>query len=156
MINSIVWFKPNAQPNITCRTLTESTEHVIWACNAPKEKATGWVFNYDVAKQLNGGKQMRNMWTIPYPSTSERGHGRHPSQKPIDVIGRIILIATNPGDLILDCFSGSGTTAVVAQSYSRRWVMIESNPEYNQIARIRLAKVRVSLPMELLQPTLDL
>lgn len=156
VINSIVWFKPNAQPNITCRTLTESTEHIIWACNAPKDKATGWIFNYDRAKQLNGGKQMRNLWTISYPSARERQHGKHPSQKPIDVIGRIILIATNPGDLILDCFGGSGTTAVVAQSYDRRWVMIENNPEYNQIARSRLANVRVPLPAELLHPQLDL
>lgn len=156
VINSIVWFKPNAQPNITCRTLTESTEHIIWACNAPKDKATGWVFNYDIAKQLNGGKQMRNMWTIPYPSASERQYGKHPSQKAIDVIGRIILIATNPGDLILDCFGGSGTTGVVAQSYKRRWVMIENNPEYNQIARTRLAKVHVSLPIELIQSKLAL
>ncbi|MBM3150414.1 MAG: site-specific DNA-methyltransferase, partial [Chloroflexi bacterium] len=110
----------------------------------------------DIAKQLNGGKQMRNMWTIPYPSASERQHGKHPSQKPIDVIGRIILIATNVGDLIMDCFGGSGTTAVVAQSYDRRWVMIENNPEYNQIARSRLANVRVPLPTELLQPKLAL
>jgi len=156
VLNSIVWFKPNAQPNITCRTLTESTEHIIWACNAPKDKATGWVFNYDIAKRLNGGKQMRNLWTIPYPSSSERKHGKHPSQKPIDVIGRIILIASNPGDLILDCFGGSGTTAVAAQGLDRRWVMIESNPEYNQIARARLTNARVSVPTGSSQPELAL
>ena len=156
VLNSIVWFKPNAQPNITCRTLTESTEHIIWACNAPKDKATGWVFNYDIAKRLNGGKQMRNMWTIPYPSSSERMHGKHPSQKPIDVIGRIILIASNPGDFIVDCFGGSGTTAVAAQGHDRRWVMIESNPEYNQIARARLINARVPLPTKSLQPELAL
>jgi site-specific DNA-methyltransferase (adenine-specific) len=145
VINSIVWFKPNAQPNITCRTLTESTEHVIWACNAPKDKATGWVFNYQLAKQLNAGKQMRNMWVFPYPSPKERKHGKHPSQKPIDVVGRIVLIATNPGDLVLDCFGGSGTTAVVAQNYDRRWVTIESNPDYNRIARTRLSEVHLAL-----------
>ena len=156
VINSIVWFKPNAQPNITCRMLTESTEHIIWACNAPKDKATGWVFNYDIAKQLNGGKQMRNMWTIPYPRPSERRYGKHPSQKPIELIGRIILIASNANDLILDCFGGSGTTAVVAKSFGRRWVTVESNPEYNQIAKLRLANVHVPLPIELLQPQLEL
>jgi site-specific DNA-methyltransferase (adenine-specific) len=154
IINSIVWFKPNAQPNITCRTLTESTEHVIWACNAPNDKATGWVFNYDIAKALNGGKQMRNMWSIPYPSKSERRYGRHPSQKAIKVITRIMLIATNLGDLVLDCFGGSGTTAVVAQSFDRRWVMIENSPEYNEIAKRRLANVKVPMPTELLQPKL--
>jgi site-specific DNA-methyltransferase (adenine-specific) len=156
VINSIVWYKTNAQPNITCRTLTESTEHIIWACNAPRDKATGWVFNYDVAKRLNGGKQMRNVWSIPYPSAKERRYGKHPAQKALDVIARIVLIASNPGDLLLDCFGGSGTTAVVAQSFDRRWAMIENNPEYNAIARARLANVRVPLPAELSQPAADL
>ena len=154
VLNSIVWFKPNAQPNITCRMFTESTEHIIWACNAPKDKATGWVFNYDIAKKLNDGKQMRNMWSIPYPPARERQYGKHPSQKPIKVITRIILTATNPGDLVLDCFGGSGTTAVVAQSFERRWVMIESSPEYNEIAELRLKNVRVPMPLELIQPKL--
>lgn len=146
VLNSIVWFKPNAQPNITCRTLTESTEHIIWACNASKDKATGWVFNYEVAKKLNKGKQMRNQWAIPYPSPKERQYGKHPSQKALDVIARMILIATNPGELILDPFSGSGTTGVVAQSFDRKWVMIEKNPEYNKIANERLKKVKVPVP----------
>jgi len=154
VLNSIVWFKPNAQPNITCRMLTESTEHLIWACNAPKKKATGWVFNYEIAKQLNGGKQMRNMWSIPYPSGKERKYGKHPSQKPLQLITRIMLVATNPEDLVLDCFGGSGTTAVVAQSFGRKWASIESNPEYNEIARQRLANVRVPLPAEIAQPKL--
>lgn len=146
VLNSIVWFKPNAQPNITCRMLTESTEQIIWACNELKDRATGWTFNYEVAKQLSGGKQMRNLWHFPYPSRKEREYGKHPSQKPIDIIARILLIATNPGDLVLDPFSGSGTLGVVAGSYGRRWLMIESNPAYNQIARDRLANVTVPLP----------
>ena len=149
VLNSIVWFKPNAQPNITCRMFTESTEHIIWACNAPRDKATGWVFNYEIAKRLNGGKQMRNMWSIPYPSAKERQYGKHPAQKPLQLITRIILTATNPGDWVLDCFSGSGTTGVVAQSFGRKWVMIEKDPVYNEIARQRLANVRVPLPPEI-------
>ncbi len=150
IVNSIIWSKPNAQPNITARMLTESTEHIIWACNAPKDEAKGWVFHYRIAKRLNGGKQMRNVWTIPYPSTRERHYGKHPSQKPIAVIGRLMLIGTSEGDLVLDCFSGSGTTGVVAQSFNRRWVMIESNPDYNEIARARLEKIHVPYPPELL------
>jgi site-specific DNA-methyltransferase (adenine-specific) len=146
IINSIVWFKPNAQPNITRRMLTESTEHILWACNAPREQATGWVFNYEIAKKLNGGKQMRNMWSIPYPSPKERKHGKHPAQKAADLLSRIILIATRPGDLILDCFGGSGTTAVAAQSFNRRWVMIEKNREYIDISRSRLENVRLIAP----------
>lgn len=156
IINSIVWFKPNAQPNITCRTLTESTEHVIWACNAPRDKAKGWNFNYDVAKKLNHGKQMRNVWEIPYPSSKERRYGKHPSQKAIDVISRIVLIATNPNDLILDCFAGSGTLGVVAQSFQRRWLMIENNLDYIQIINNRMGHDRIDLPGELLQPELNI
>ncbi len=146
VLNSIVWFKPNAQPNITCRMLTESTEQIVWACNAPKDEATGWVFNYEIAKWLNGDKQMRNLWRIPYPSQKERRYGKHPSQKPEELIGRILLIATRRGDLVLDPFGGSGTTGVVAQSYRRQWVMIEQNPEYVQIANERLRHVKVPLP----------
>lgn len=152
IINSIVWFKPNAQPNITGRTLTESTEHIIWACNGKKEMASNWVFNYDIAKKLNQGKQMRNVWQIPYASLTEKKYGKHPSQKPIEVISRIILIATKPNDIILDCFAGSGTTGVVAQSFSRKWVMVENNPEYFQIAETRIKQVKVPYPHELLQP----
>lgn len=149
VLNSIVWFKPNAQPNITRRTLTESTEQILWLCNAPKDKASGWVFDYEVAKQLGGGKQMRNLWSFPYPSPSERQYGKHPSQKTLDLITRIVLIATRPHDLILDCFAGSGTTGVAAQSFDRRWVMIENNPEYCAIARERLAHVKAPQPPEL-------
>lgn len=139
IINSIVWFKPNAQPNITCRMLTESTEHIIWACNGNKSSAKKWVFNYKIAKQLNGDKQMRNMWSFPYPSKSERKYGKHPSQKPLDLLERIIRVATNENDIILDCFSGSGTTGVAAKRLQRKWVLIDNNPAYNAIARERLA-----------------
>lgn len=155
VLNSIVWFKPNAQPNITCRMLTESTEHIIWACNAPKDKARGWVFNYGLAKQLNHGKQLRNMWRIPYPSAAERRFGKHPSQKPLELIGRIMLIATKKGDLVLDCFGGSGTTAVVAKSFDRRWVTIENNTQYNEVARRRLTHLQISLPKEVVQTEPD-
>ena len=156
IINSITWLKPNAQPNITCRMLTESTEHIIWICNAPKDKAKAWAFNYDIAKRLNDGKQMRNMWEIPYPSIKERRYGKHPSQKPLDLITRIVLIATNENDSILDCFGGSGTTGVVANSFGRRWVLIDSNTEYNEIAKRRIAKEKIPLPKELLQIGLGL
>ncbi|MCD6417353.1 site-specific DNA-methyltransferase [bacterium] len=156
IVNSIVWFKPNAQPNITCRMFTESTEYIIWVCNENKNKAKNWTFNYEISKMLNGNKQMRNVWTIPYPSKKERSYGKHPSQKPIELISRIILIATNKNDIILDCFSGSGTTGVVAQSYGRKWIMIEKNPEYNEIARERLKNVHLEYPKQLVDTELDL
>ena len=150
IVNSVTWLKPNAQPNVTARMLTESTEHIIWACNAPKDEAKGWVFHYKLAKKLNGGKQMRNVWTIPYPGAKERQYGKHPSQKAVAVIGRLVLLGTNEHDLVLDPFGGSGTTGVVAQSYNRRWVMIEKEAEYTAIAERRLAEVKVPYPKELL------
>lgn len=144
VVNSIVWFKPNAQPNITGRMLTESTEYVIWACNAPEKKAKNWVFNYDVAKRLNGGKQMRNMWALPYTSKKEKTQGKHPAQKAVSVIARLIMIATKPKEVILDCFGGSGTTGVVAQHLDRKWIMIENQAQY-----IELSKRRLDAPLEL-------
>lgn len=138
IINSIIWFKPNAQPNISCRMLTESTEQIIWVCNNSKKKAKKWVFNYDVAKLINDGKQLRNMWSIPYPSQAERRFGKHPSQKPIELISRLVRIASNPGDLILDCFGGSGTTAVASAMNGRNWLLIERDAEYNKIAAERI------------------
>ena len=141
IISQIVWYKPNAQPNITCRMFTESTEFIIWAVNNESKKAKNWTFNYDMAKAMNNDKQMRNMWEIPLTKPSEREHGKHPSQKPIAVINRLILTGTNEGDLILDPFSGTGTTAVVAQQHKRRWVMIEKDETYNQIAKERLGEL---------------
>lgn len=149
IVNSITWQKTNAQPNITARMFTESTEHIIWAANAPKDQAKGWTFHYKLAKRLNGGKQMRNVWTIPYASAREKQFGKHPSQKPLELITRLVLLGTNERDFVLDCFGGSGTTGVVAQSFNRRWVMIDSNPEYNAIARQRLEHVHVPLPKAL-------
>ena len=138
IISQIVWYKPNAQPNITCRMFTESTEFILWAVNNESKKAKNWTFNYEVMKAMNGNKQMRNMWEIPLTKPSERKYGKHPSQKPAAVINRLILAGTNEGDLILDPFSGTGTTAVVAEQNKRKWVMIEKNEEYNRIAQKRL------------------
>jgi site-specific DNA-methyltransferase (adenine-specific) len=142
VLNSIVWFKPNAQPNITARTLTESTEQVVWAVNNPPAKARKWTFNYWKAKELAGGKQMRNLWEIPYTPPSERKFGKVPSQKPEALLEQLVLVGTNEGDLIFDCFSGTGTTGVVAQRLERRWVMIEENPRYNEIALKRLGELK--------------
>jgi len=146
VLNSIIWMKPNAQPNITCRSLTESTEQILWACNAPARKATGWVFDYDAAKQLNGGKQLRNVWSIPTTPPRERTHGKHPTQKPLELIQRLLLIGTRPGDLVLDCFAGTGTTGVAAANLGRRYVLVEQNAEYAAIARAHLAALPGGTP----------
>jgi site-specific DNA-methyltransferase (adenine-specific) len=138
VLNSVVWFKPNAQPNITARTLTESTEQIIWAVNETPARATRWTFNYWLAKELNGGKQMRNLWEFPVTPARERSAGKHPSQKPLALIERALLLATNPGDLVLDPFGGAGTLAVAARKTGRDWLLIESVPEYAGIAQRRL------------------
>jgi site-specific DNA-methyltransferase (adenine-specific) len=138
ILNSVVWFKPNAQPNITARTLTESTEQIIWAVNGTPEKATGWTFNYWDAKEMNGGKQMRNVWDFPVTPKKERAAGKHPSQKPLALLERAVLLASQPGELLLDPFGGAGTLAVAAAKHQREWLMIESEPEYAAIAQSRI------------------
>ena len=142
IITQIVWYKPNAQPNITCRMFTESTEFILWAVNNESKKAKNWTFNYKTMKAMNNNKQMRNMWEIPLTKPSERKHGKHPSQKPLQVVERLILAGTNEGDLILDPFSGTGTTGIVAEKQNRKWVMIEKEESYNQIAQKRLNELR--------------
>jgi site-specific DNA-methyltransferase (adenine-specific) len=138
MINSIIWTKPNAQPNITCRMLTESTEQVLWLCNNTNKKAKNWTFNYDTMKSLNGGKQMRNYWDIPLTPQRERVHGKHPSQKPLKLMERLTLCGTNQGDRVLDCFAGSGSTLLACDRLDRRWVGIERDAEYCGIAHHRI------------------
>jgi site-specific DNA-methyltransferase (adenine-specific) len=138
ILNSIIWLKPNAQPNITCRMLTESTEQIIWACNQTKKKASHWTFNYPLAKELNGGKQMRNVWSFPLTRKSERVAG-HPSQKPEALMGRLVQLFSKPGDWILDPFAGVGTTAVAAHRENRRFFVIENQKIYFDAQKKRLA-----------------
>ncbi|HLC57926.1 MAG TPA: DNA methyltransferase [Candidatus Nanoarchaeia archaeon] len=140
--NSIVWFKPNAQPNITCRMFTESTEHLIWASKNGNGKK--WKFNYkwtkdDITDEINPkGKQTRNVWWIPLTPKSEKWAGSHPTQKPFELLKRIILSCTNSGDTVLDPFLGSGTTSIVAKHYDRNSIGIEINKKYMDIIKKRL------------------
>lgn len=142
IVNSIIWAKPNAQPNITCRMFTESTEQILWLCNNSSKKAKNWTFHYHHMKELNGGKQMRNFWEIPVTPMRERTHGKHPSQKPLRLMERLVLAGTNPGDKVLDCFAGSGSTLLACDRLERRWVGIERDEEYCAIAHRRLDEER--------------
>ncbi len=144
--NSIVWFKPNAQPNITTRMFTESTEHLIWAVKDHSKKK--WVFNYEKMKELNDGKQMRNMWSIPVTPKSEKWAGNHPTQKPFELLKRVILSSTVVGDTVLDPFLGSGTTSVVAEFYSRNSIGIEINNDYVNLIKTRLNSTREGIEDE--------
>ncbi|MEI6791435.1 MAG: site-specific DNA-methyltransferase [Myxococcaceae bacterium] len=142
VVNSIIWAKPNAQPNITCRMFTESTEQILWICNNTNKKAKKWTYNYQHMKELNGGKQMRNYWEIPLTPQRERVHGKHPSQKPLRLMERLVLAGTNVGDSVLDCFTGSGSTLLACDRLERRWVGIERDPVYCDIAHKRIDEER--------------
>jgi site-specific DNA-methyltransferase (adenine-specific) len=148
ILNSIIWFKPNAQPNITARTLTESTEQIIWAVNETPKRARKWTFNYWEAKELAGGKQMRNLWNgdswnvwaVPVAPPSERLAGKHPAQKPLELTDRLVLLGSQQGDTILDPFCGAGGVALSAMRYRREYVLVDHSPKYVDIAgeRVRL------------------
>jgi len=138
IINSIVWYKRNAFPNITQRMLCESTEHIIWAVNNSQKNASNWIFNYNFLKSINHGKQMRNVWDIPSTPQNEKEFGKHPSQKPVKVIEKLIIGFTNKGDNILDPFMGSGTIPLVCMLHDRESLCIENNEDYYNLAVKRL------------------
>lgn len=143
--NIITWYKINAMPNMTRRVFTHSTEFVIWAV-----KGSGWTFNYEIIKEINPErqkdgrtKQMRDFWALPLVQGKERlcgkdGRALHPTQKPEEMLKRIILASSNKGDIVLDPFLGSGTTAVVAKRLGRKWIGIEKSKEYVKIAEKRV------------------
>ena len=140
ILNIITWRKTNPMPNITKRTLTHSTEFVIWAA-----KSKGWKFNYDDMKKYSDGKQLRDVWEFPLCQGKERikndtGRAAHPNQKPMALISRIVEMASEKGDLILDPFLGAGTTAVASKELKRKWIGIESNSDYMEITNTRMGK----------------
>ncbi len=128
IINNITWRKLNPPPNISCRAFTHSTETIIWAKKDIKNNKHK--FNYNDMKELNGGKQMKDVWEMSLTKPSEKKHGKHPTQKPMALLERIILASTNEGDLILDPFNGSGTTGIVAHMLNRRYIGIDNVQEY--------------------------
>ena len=143
--NVITWHKTNAMPSITKRTFTHSSEFLVYAV-----KGSGWVFNYAELKSINpdrqkngDAKQMRDVWSIPVAQGKERisrddGRAAHPTQKPEELVKRAIVASSNPGDVVLDPFMGSGTTAVVADELGRSWVGIENHSEYRRRALDRI------------------
>lgn len=149
ILNDVIWFKPNAAPNLSCRYFTHSTETVIWAAKNQKSKHA---FNYELMKQLGNGKQMRNLWEISPPQPSEKIHGKHPTQKPLKLLERILLASTNEGDVVLDPFNGSGTTAITAVKLNRKYLGIEISEEYLELTMHRLED---ELRKPRFQPTID-
>ena len=135
ILNMITWEKPNPAPNLSCRYFTHSTELLIWAGKSEKSKHT---FNYDLMREENGGKQMKSVWSFTAPKNSEKTFGKHPTQKPVDLLNRIIKASTNEGDIVLDPFLGSGTTAVSCILNNRKYIGIEKEKEYFELAKKRV------------------
>ena len=150
ILNDIAWFKPNASPNLSCRFFTASHETIIWARREKKAKHTfnyrdmvDWDNNYkktfkckECGKQTQGeilhekGKQMRSAWAINTPRPVEKIFGKHPTQKPEELLKRIILASTNKGELVLDPFTGSSTTGLMAHLLGRKFIGIDNEKNY--------------------------
>lgn len=138
ILNDIAWFKINPPPNLSCRYFTHATETIIWAKKNPKSKHK---FNYQAMRNINDpavNKQMLSLWKITPPKKDEKKYGKHPTQKPIALLNRIIEASTDEGDLVLDPFLGSGTTAVACVNYGRSFIGIETDVNYLEIAKLRI------------------
>ncbi len=127
VLNTITWQKTDPPPNLSCKYFNFSTELIIWA---RKHEKKSHKFNYETMKQLNGGTQMTDVWRIPAVSRWEKEQGKHPTQKPLRLLYRIILASTNAGDTILDPFSGSGTTGIAANLLGRKYIGIEQDSSF--------------------------
>jgi len=160
LLNTVTWYKPNAAPNLACRFFTHSTEILLWA-SPMRTKPLAHRFNYREMKARNGGKQMRDLWQIteppqpggeqvvwalPTPGPREKLHGRHPTQKPLALLDRVVAASAAPGDLVLDPFCGSGTTGVAALRAGCRFLGLEQDPEYVALTARRLRAEAGSAP----------
>lgn len=144
ILNDVVWRKSNPMPNFRGKRLTNAHETMIWASKSEGGKYT---FNYEALKSLNEGVQMRSDWVLPICTGHERlkdanGDKAHPTQKPESLLHRILVGSTNPGDVVLDPFFGTGTTGAVAKMLGRDWIGIEREDAYREIAEKRIARIR--------------
>jgi site-specific DNA-methyltransferase (adenine-specific) len=155
LLNDITWVKPNPPPNLSCRYFTHATETLIWAAKNRKSRHT---FNYKLMRELAGGRQMKSVWQIPAPDREEKRFGKHPTQKPVALLERILLAASNEGDLVLDPFMGSGTTAIAALRTRRAACGMERSVTWVQLAMARIIgdTVRVVLAAAWIEIGLDL
>ncbi|CAG1065040.1 Modification methylase DpnIIB [uncultured bacterium] len=152
ILNDIIWYKRNAAPNLSCRYFTHSTEIVLWAA---KDKKSKHYFNYPLMKAFNKGKQMRNLWqlteneeaqtvdnvwTISSPPPIEKRFGKHPTQKPLELLKRIVLASTKENDLVLDPFCGSSTTGITSLLLNRKYVGIDLEESYLELSKKRIGE----------------
>src|ERR1700693_5923549 len=142
LLNDISWVKPNPPPNLSCRYFTHATETIIWAA---KDKKSRHTFHYKLMKETNRGKQMKSVWEIRPPEPWAQRFGKHPTQKPVALLERILLASTNEGDLVLDPFAGSGTTLLAALRLHRNAVGCELSAEFLTLSVRRICPNLVQL-----------
>ncbi len=163
LLNDITWFKPNASPNLSCRYFTHSHETLIWAAKSAESRH---VFNYNTMREIAGGKQMRSywrdvsadpdppdVWIEGTPRREEKTHGKHPTQKPVALLSRVILSSTHEGDVVLDPFAGSSTTGVAAIRHGRAFIGIETDPGYLGLSVQRLEEALAQMSQNPHLPT---
>jgi len=155
LLNDITWVKPNPPPNLSCRYFTHATETIIWAA---KNKKSRHAFNYKLMKETAGGKQMKSVWTVPPPESWEKKFGKHPAQKPLALLERIILASSNEGDVVLDPFMGSGTTLLSAFRLRRRTIGCEFELQSVSLSLRRICSdlIHVEISVSSLQIFVDL
>lgn len=136
IINNITWQKTNPPPNLACRCFTHSTETLLWA--QKNEKSARHFFNYELMKDINGGKQMKDVWTGALTSPAEKKFGKHPTQKPVYLLERLILASTHENDVVLDPFCGSSTTGVACKRLHRKYIGIDNSLEFIELSQKRL------------------
>lgn len=151
ILNDVAWIKRNPMPNFRGVRFTNAHETLLWA---QKERGSTYTFNHQALKSLNDGLQMRSDWEIPICTGRERlkhnGGKAHATQKPLALLYRILLASTNPGDVVLDPFFGTGTTGAAARQLGRHWIGIEQDPGYIRLAEERIAALPESPPADVL------
>jgi hypothetical protein len=155
LLNDITWVKPNPPPNLSCRYFTHATETIIWAAKNKKSRHT---FNYKLMKSANRDKQMKSVWEILPPSREEKRFGKHPTQKPVALLERILLASSNEGDLVLDPFMGGGTTLLTAFRLRRQALGCEIEFQSVELSLRRICSdlIQVEISLSCLQIDLDL
>lgn len=149
ILNDVAWFKPNAAPNLSCRVFTASHETLIWA---RKDKNAKHRFNYQDMKNgdwhvgdfiKKSGKQMRSVWSIGTPKSAEKKFGKHPTQKPLELLMRVVLASTKVGDIVLDPFAGSSTTGIAANMHGRKFIGVDMDSKFLDLSIKRFKDIKV-------------
>lgn len=138
ILNCITWAKTNPPPNLSCKFFTHSTEFILWA---RKNKKVSHYYNYELMKEINGGTQMRDLWSLPAIAKWEKSCGKHPTQKPLSLLARIILASTKENDWVLDPFTGSSTTGIAASLLNRRFLGLDKEESFLDISKNRREEI---------------